>query len=98
MSKREFNQTAKELKAARDLIADGRHWTQGTMEEGILWKKYCAVGAMLRVGASANAHMYLCEAAKAWTRGGPMVVNDKHGHTATVKMFDKAISMALAEV
>jgi hypothetical protein len=101
--------SAEILKAARARIADPKNWTQehyartdkgrpvGSNEAGaVCW---CAIGALnAELGANASgeesAFKMLWNASGELFRMGPHMVNDDLGHSAVLKIYDRAIELA----
>lgn len=95
------NPAVENLQAARNLIADPEKWCQGKeqTDDG----RVCAVRAVWATGANLNARRALDKAARQlyWHEeaGEPLWpavrVNDDLGHAAVLRMFDRAIELAL---
>lgn len=94
-----------ELIAARDVIKNRENWTRGQLYSSAFetpdgrWipERWCAVGALRRVNASARAYDALT-AAIAYRGYARMLGierwNDSHSHKAVIRGFDKAITQA----
>lgn len=85
---------------ARELIADKKNWCQQAMygSDGSL----CALGALARVGVNLlliGPELTALEKAGGELFGEPFIasVNDRRGHTAVMRVFDKAIELSLSE-
>jgi hypothetical protein len=92
------------LQTARALIADKRDWCRraaciqhldGRMQS-------CAIGALMQAscqyGRQTGAGGFLWRAAEErWFFRNPIEVNDFLGHRATLRMFDRAIALALVD-
>jgi hypothetical protein len=97
--------TVELLKAAKAKIADEKHWTREAWardEGGVKIdeghpdaRQWCAVGALYLVGdfpKAAAARLILDQVA---TEGrGIFDVNDRLGHDAVMRAYDKAIELA----
>jgi len=95
--------TLEALKAARALIADPSHWTQGALarnargnrvrpwsEHAVRW---CAEGASIRVcGPNFGLRGRLVGVLFGDGADAPWVVNDDQGHAAVLAMYDRAIA------
>jgi hypothetical protein len=98
--------TTKEvLIAARKLIEDPKHWTQGWFARNAAGEKvpvispdackFCAIGALDRVERNTpvafSAHRALCSALE--SPCDPVSqLNDCEGHVAVLALYDKAIA------
>lgn len=93
---------AEQLKAARALIADAAHWCRHTYARAgnnhavdpidHRARRFCAQGAMRRVGADEAALRALWYAAIDLYNVATVAVNDMHGHAAVIAAFDRAIA------
>ena len=93
-----------ELIKAKALIANPENWTQGCMSRnaGDMFVnvndptacKFCALGALSKVGASDEAYRKLAEVAFNSGFSGVVALNDHGLHEDVMEMFDKAIEEA----
>jgi hypothetical protein len=103
--------TSEILAMARALIANEKHWCQGSYAarasggftdaldpEATQW---CALGACIKVTGGMEGRWNMARnALYAARRAGELSVvrvNDKLGHAAVMHLYDKAIEMAIAE-
>lgn len=100
------NETARQLMAARELIADKKNWCQGTLcdDQG----RMCAMEALWEIvgvrkhdrvkAIQTYAVTVLEKKLERFTNGLCLwQVNDDFGHAAVLAVFDKAIAAEIAE-
>ena len=100
--------TAETLRAARELIADPEHWTQGCLArnkdgqpalyDGRSACSWFAIGAIRRTADDPYPAMEALDRAAGASRlymvGHAAAVNDTRDHAAVMDMFDRAIEEA----
>lgn len=114
MSKRQLKPVTL-LKRARALIEDPKHWTQGAYARNKSGKpvdadspaaeRFCALGALDRVGAGGRAEVFLYKATRgnqhgvSWVNDGylPGVSSRLAAHNAVLRIYDRAIEIAKQE-
>ena len=102
-----MSETVEQLKAAKALIFDPRHWCQGararTCTGEAVWfssctaTSWCSYGAILKVCELVDSKhtLYLLKkVAQEMGRASVAVLNDETNHATVMKMFDLAIEMA----
>lgn len=104
-----MNGAVEDLWAARELLADPGRWTQGVYArdergakmppEDVRAVCWCALGALLRPEATWQADFvrggaFLVQAADELFRSTPSGVNDRLGHAAVLRIYDRAIELA----
>jgi hypothetical protein len=95
-----------QLTAARELIADPEHWTQGAFarddhelacsSRDPNAQRWCAWGALVHIPTSLMPDIFLLRAAQDLYQASPQVVNDQLGHDQVLRMYDRAIKLAKA--
>ncbi len=101
MSNRKLSNTAKILIAAREIIADQNHWTQGAYEhhteDGVV--QFCIYGALHSVADSYHESSDAVEESAEVLYDKPAVeVNDNMGYEAIMRVVDHAIQHELNKV
>ena len=104
--------TVEILIQALGIISNPERWTQGTFARDITGDsrsylsyaavRFCAAGAIFKCirwdGAfPVRAIQYLDEAALQMASSNSVGVNDKLGHAAVIRMFERAIELARVE-
>lgn len=97
--------TKQTLEAARALIADKAHWTQGSVSMDMLDRvrhprhpaacRWCATGAVVKAAAGSNYVFERCLGALHMSLVGFQSIesfNDTHTHDEVLQLFDAAIS------
>jgi len=97
MSNRLPGAVAAELISARKWLGDIRHWCQDEYESGVWpFKRYCASGYLQKYGSHTGRRLVDEAAKELYNKDNVIVVNDYIGHAATMRVFDRAVTLALS--